>query len=576
MFLKRHRAGRWSVSITLAASMLLSGPAALAQHVPDADGSIGSGQVNQTYNQLNAGNYYNTNGGSTTFQNSSSLHLKSGTMHGFEVDTAGAGYATNGNGGSFVIKAPTVRLDGNIDVSGFIKNGSMGNGGNVVIQSQFLYQNGQIYANGANGGSVAINTGTMFMGDNAAIQARGLTGAGGVVNIQGTGTIDIAKGAVIDTSGAIVGTYNTNVIHVEGGLVNMDGVLMANGVNPGQRGGIVQVVANGKSTVLDSAAMNKAVADGTITFAERSSLGARDAQLRAAQNGDVRIGGDAQITANGANGTIGTTNGVPENGGDGGAVRIYAVRHVVNDGLIAANGGNGSYNPDIANGAPVNGVQESYGEHGGNGGNGGGVLISYGKTVSNNGRIEVKGGNGGAGQQAIAEDPNAYKHVAVGGNGGNGGNGGEVEFIGGKGATLPSQIALNNINVNGGSGGSGGSASIPANSCGCVEQGSKGACGVPGQIKMSVDKLPPDTPPNTPPGYPPYPREYTRLGEALPGGVGPVLSYNRSIFMARAPLPIIKKKTPPPPPKVTQIVPPPVVPKPKAPPQKKQTVRGYW
>jgi hypothetical protein len=87
-----------------------------------------------------------------------------------------------------------------------------------------------------------------------------------------------------------------------------------------------------------------------------------------------------------------------------------------------------------------------------------------------------------------------------------------------------------------------------------------------------LPNLPPPPPP-TPPLFPPYPKEYPRLGDTLPPGINQVLNYNRSIFLARAPLPIIQKRTPPPP----VVVPPPapVKPKPK-PPQKKATVRGYW
>ncbi len=304
----------------------------------------------------------------------------------------------------------------------------------------------------------------------------------------------------------------------------------------------------------------------------------------------VGLGADGKATANGSDGFSGHN---PADGGEGGKVEVYGYRNVINNGVLSANGGNGGTNPAVesgpvvdmvdANGNPVlNGKgnilqqQASFGQNGGQGGNGGSVLVSYGVKggeIINNGAIEVKGGNGGDGQIALSEanlgGPGA--HVAIGGNGGNAGNGGYVEFVGGIGAKLPSQVTLDNVNVSGGSGGAGGDAKV-LNDCGCATPGSKGACGAPGQLKYSVTDIPGKPP--TPPLFPPYPKEYPRLGEGLPSGIGPVLSYNRSIFMARAPLPIIKKKPVPPPPEVVEAPPPPKPAPP--PPQKKATVRGFW
>ncbi|HEY9687366.1 MAG TPA: hypothetical protein V6C52_10355 [Coleofasciculaceae cyanobacterium] len=619
MFESRRNAGRWATSAALAASLLISNlPLALA--APGDVNSTNDGQVVQ------GGMYYNTQNNWTTFQNSAGtgLHVQTGsTVYGREVsDAANPAASMTGNGGNILFNAPgqVVRIDGNIDANGIMgQSGALvGNGGHVRIESAFLYQNGQIYANGVNGGQVQFNVGGMTMGPNAAISAQGVGGAGGVVGINASGAVDIAKGAIIDTSGAVIGNYNTNVIAIQGGLVNLDGILMANGLNPGQQGGKVDVRTTGGATPISEVAMLNA--PQLISAAERQALINRDAQLRATKNGSIQVGADGQMTANGSDGVVGNN---PTDGGNGGLVNLVASAELNNDGLITANGGNGGTNPDVARGtvsrfykgqelftdqngtyvlkgqdgqgnpvytdewgspisvnpADLNAayVQHSIGQNGGNGGDGGTVLVRYGTTATSNGAIEVVGGNGGDGQMAVADaqGPEFPAQIAQGGNGGNGGTGGYVELIGGVGAKLPSASTLANINVNGGSGGYGGSADTK-NDCGCEIPGSNGACGAPGKITYRVDEKPSEKPPT--PLFPPYPKEYPRLGDALPGRQSPVLSYTKSIFLARAPLPVIQKRQPPPK-KVmfTQIVPAPATPAPKPqPPQKKKVVRGFW
>lgn len=526
-----RNAGRRIASLALAASLILSGlPAALA----------GVGDVNSVNDGPNVagGTYYNTVDGKTTFTNSggSGLYVKAGdTVTGLEVGSNGA-LTNNGGHIHFDIPGQVVRLDGNINVSGILKDGAyLGNGGKVTIDSAFLYQNGQIYANGINGGMIQFNVTNMTeMGSNASIEAKGFTGTGGVVKINpdmaNPGAIVIHKGAVVDTSGAVIGTYNTNLIQMNGSIVNLDGVLMANGLMPGQQGGKIDISAT------DS----------------------------------IKIGPNGQLLANGADGINGYN---PTSGGNGGEISVSTEKNLDNDGLIAANGGNGGTNPAVERG-PVsndeagNPQQVSLGQDGGHGGNGGTIKVSFKGSMTNNGMIEVKGGNGGNGQEAFADEPGVHQ-IASGGTGGNGGTGGKVHFNG-----IPTQDVLNNVNVSGGSGGQGGAAATQSD-CGCATPGTKGACGAPGEITMTPHK--PKTPPDTPnnPLYPLYPKEYPRLGDTLPNNTPQVLNYNRSIFLARAPLPIIQKKTPPPPPPAP--VKPPVVPKPKPkPPQKKVPVRGYW
>jgi len=403
--------------------------------------------------------------------------------------------------------------------------------------------------------------------------------------------------------------------------VNLDGILMANGFQPGQRGGIVTVVANGNSTTVDQSALMNA--PDVFSASERTDIINRDSQLRANQDGDIKIGVDGQATANGADGVMGYN---PTDGGDGGLVETYAFRNVVNDGKLTANGGKGGTNPDTAIGpvalhygqqgqtfvdangkwvyqtTDANGQtiyvdesgcqvcvdannikpvyqQASFGEDGGNGGNGGAVLVHYGVKggeAINNGAIEVKGGDGGDGQNALADapGPEPIVRVATAGNGGNGGNGGYVELIGGVGAKLPSQQSLANINVDGGTGAKGGQADT-LSKCDCKYPGANGGCGAPGQIVYRVDEIPPRPPerPESPVVFAPYPKEYPRLGTGLPQASAPVISYNRSIFLARSPMPIVQKRKPKPPEEAPP--PPPPAPKPK-PPEKKKIIRGFW
>lgn len=597
MSASQRKLGRLSLALTLAASLLISYlPLAFAG--PGDVNSVNNGQI------IQGGNYYNTAGGRTVFQNSSSLHLRAGDLVVGREVTDAATKTLTGNGGSLTFNAPIVRLDGNVDVNGVMQ------GGNVVINSAFLYQNGNIFANGANAGSVQINVGSMNMGPNAQIQATSTGGgAGGYVGIKATKDINIATNAIIDTSGKVIGAYNTNVINIQGGLVNLDGIVKANGLVAGDQGGAIALVAlnnlnigssasvtangaaGGNGGVVAIGAKGSVNNNGIVTANGGNGYFSFDTTKGDAGNGGVVLvaapktisdvmttgnfalmrkgAGAANITNNGAfaaNGGDGFVGYNPTNGGNGGYVDIKSQNRLDNNGLILSNGGNGGENPDVAIGSVWEGKQWTPGQDAGHGGNAGQITLSFKKnSITNNGYITANGGNGGNGQDAVSNDPRATEHYAKGGNGGNGGNGGLVEFYG-----LPSRSVLDHTFVSGGSGGRGGQ-SDPSK-CGCV--GSSGTCGQPGQIAIHPpNELPP--PPPTPPQFPLYPRENLRNNEGLPGAAS-VLSYNRSIFLARAPLPIIQKRRKPPV-EVAPPPPPPPNPKPKpAPPKRKATVRGYW
>ena len=287
----------------------------------------GPGDVNSVNNgqTVVGGTYYNTSDSMTTFMNSGSggLHIGSETLvRGLEVNNYGD---MTGNGGTLNFYAPgsVIRIDGTIDVSA-IKNGSYyyGNGGKAIFTTNFLYQNGNIIANGANGGLVQFNVGNAVFGSNSRTEAQGFgyegyNGLGGQIVVNAPGVVSVQRGALLATNGgALSGTYDTNLINIEGGVVNIEGVLQANGIATydshacddidseliyGERGyypseyayslngGTIRLVAHGKAdTECATCALSKAASlfDGEeLAFLEQTV-----SDLVEYHNGDVVIG----------------------------------------------------------------------------------------------------------------------------------------------------------------------------------------------------------------------------------------------------------------------------------------------
>lgn len=427
------------------------------------------GDVNSTNDGqiVSGGMYYNTPGSKTTFTNSAGtgLYITTGTtVLGREVsNSANPMGSLTGNGGWLYFSAPgqVVRIDGNINVNALMSHGLYtGNGGTVTVDSAYLYQNGTIFANGLNGGHVQFNVGAMTLGPAGAIYAQGTTGNGGVVqigNASSHGAMDIQQGAIVDTHGKVIGNYDTNLISIEGGLINLEGILMANGSHStlSENGGHVVLTAQGNSTLLDSGMLSNASFISDL----QANLVARDASLKQGYDGWVRLGPNAQIQANGVEGLSG------DNGGTGGLITLNAHVGIENNGSIQSNGGNGGSAPDAI--GPVVGynfnvshaphppdytLQQSVGLTGGQGGNGGSVQLVYGKSVLSPGTISLLGGAGGHGGNAIATDSSAQYREAYGGNGGNGGNGGDVQV------QSPQYPLLGHLLNSGGAGGTGGTA----------------------------------------------------------------------------------------------------------------------
>ncbi len=408
---------------------------------------------------IKGGTYYNTPGNTTSFINSQSggLWLKAGTiLRGLEANSNGS---LSNNGGTLHLYAPdnVVRIDGNIDVSAIhnCHGAYLGNGGKVFIDSGYLFQNGNIFANGSNGGLVQVNVGGMTLGNGAQIQAKGSTGAGGVVAINASDPVDLRRGSVIDTSGKVLGSLDSNLINIEGGLVNNEGTLRANGIE--SRGGSIRLVASGQSPyqeikdTLQAATSNPPgdTTPSTVTSQERVFLLQRIKGLINNHEGQVFLSRDTNATtpafisslsANGAGGHADSKNDYSQNtvprAGDGGDITLLAMQGIQNLGNIKTNGAAG------ASGAyPISG------------GNGGTIsFLSEARIDNSKGRLEANGGIGGSSTGAnpggkggdggliafgynspMTNNGGMYADGALGGNGTNpgiGGNGGLIVFSG--------------------------------------------------------------------------------------------------------------------------------------------------
>jgi len=380
---------------------------------------VAQAQVNQTINTTNptTGTYYNTTGNWTTFTNNSHIHVTNGTtLTGHEVNGTGG---LTGNGGSMAFNAPFIRIDGTINVNS-VFNGGLG--GNVRFDSQFVYQNGQIYANGSGGGgSIQFNTGSAVFAPCSVTEARGLNGsAGGHIGVNATGIVDVMHQAVLDTTGRVMGNLDNNKISIDAGMINIDGILRANGVSSVDRAGTIRLVTHGNptncfncgldsiravvkdinglplagdmSTVLNRTSglvdqlNNSGLRIGTTGKVHANGLtdgvscvGVDGGTIHLASASDIIIDACADISANGGN-----TLADNKNGGNGGLIVMTAMNTITNKGAVTANGGK----------AGTNGV----------GGKGGIIGASYGNTLNNTGLISAQGGNGCDGPCGVGGD----------------------------------------------------------------------------------------------------------------------------------------------------------------------------
>jgi hypothetical protein len=470
-------AERFSALVTL---MMLGITALSIPVVNAAPGDVNS--INDG-RDIQSGTYFNTPGSRTTFQNSSGggLWLHSGDLaRGLESDI---NKTPTGNGGTLYFRAPgnVVRLDGTIDVSA-VRNGSLytGNGGKVFIDSGYLFQSGNIFANGVNGGLVQLNVGGLTMGSNAKITAQGFGGNGGAISINSTGTVDLQTSAILDTSGKVMGTIDTNIINVEGSAINNQGIIRANGMSgtdlkpddgdaavmtanpqlannpvPGPitegsgtgntavmqnilfatppsadfRGGTVRLIAAGQTNSTTDIVNN---ADSQmLTSTEKSNLNNRNSQIVSFNEGDVFNRGNIQ-----ADGTLSK---------NGGTIIIGAARNIINSTTIHANGADG-----------VNGFFDANG-NGVGGGNGGTIVFTaLGRISNNGGTIQANGGRAaGARSLSISTGNGQDANATITNLGGTGGQGGVIAF---NSDTSTPMTNSGTIQANGGIGGLGGHA----------------------------------------------------------------------------------------------------------------------
>lgn len=333
--------------------------------------------LNQTHDGavINAGTYLNTAGHETTFTNTAGtgITLNAGSnIRGAEVLNG----ALTGNGGNIHIQAPdqVVRLNGNIDVRGFLPSGAtgnIGNGGNVTIDSAFLFQNGNIYAGGMNGGNVQMNVGGMTMGPTSRIDATGQGGLGGKVVINSTGDVSINKGAFINTTGsesqvplnsADETLYGNNIVIIGKG-VNMNGSLLAGHASYADfmPGGSISIKSTDPGSDVN-------VGQGAIVQADGGAI-TISSQRAINQNGSLLSNSGSDMIFTGVD-SIGTQ------GRNGGTISLNAVNSVNNTGRLQADGGVGD------NSAALTGGQ-------------GGVITISAPAIANSGVIRAMGGNGG-------------------------------------------------------------------------------------------------------------------------------------------------------------------------------------
>lgn len=451
----------WGAYIAMAGTITLTNPLAVLAASPV--NTMNDGRIVQD------GTYFNTPDGVTTFTNSGTGGLwvrGNTTIRGLEVDNNGA--LTN-NGGNLHFWAPgsVVRVDGNINVSGVL-NGQgtyLGNGGRVFIDSAYLYQGGHIYANGNNGGLVQMNVGSATFAPGSSVEAKGFGGNGGVIAINSDGLVNISSQALLDSSGRVAGSFDSNLINIEGGTIYNAGILRADGVvaaqaTAGSRGGTIRLVATGNTNLNQvNAALDDAtkvpttdpVKTATVSTTEAQQWKTSIAGRTAMDDGDIVI--DAQpstigtLSAVGSRGLIADNNDTIQDStsraGDGGTISLTAMGSVLNKGTVTVSGGDGLFGTvsnnggnggtiaviakdNIFNGSiPQAGYRAHFLANGGrggralgsgsllqnasNGGTGGLMAFGYNGQMLNSGVVQATGGAGGA---ALA---------TTGGNGGQGG-----------------------------------------------------------------------------------------------------------------------------------------------------------
>lgn len=348
--------------------------------------------VNQTIDGrvITTGDYWNTPGGKTTFTNSqgTGLLLERGSwINGREGAVqnlpgwGGPRFSATGAGGHVHMDVPgqVVRLEGNVNLQGL-------NGGALTIDAAYLFQNGNIYAGGVNrGGTVSMNVGAATINGTIDVQ-----GPGGRISINSPGSVDIQGKGLLQADGSSAFSPAPGLIEIQGGLVNVDGIIRANGNL--YDGNVIRLVSNGGT---DTAAASNAIAaardGGSFTADEAAAHNARLGAL-AERDGDIHVGPakpegglPGVLEANGRSGpaVLNEHADISDNDArptDGGTIILRSQNDIVNRGWITADGGALS----------THSTDKPFAVSGGNGGT---VGLSAGGRVVNDGRIKSDGGS---------------------------------------------------------------------------------------------------------------------------------------------------------------------------------------
>ena len=360
---------------------------------------------------INGGIYFNTSGDKTTFINTAGtgMWLKGGSnIRAIESDSH-ANFT--GNGGTVQISAlnQVVRLDGNIDIRGVRDEIGqyLGSGGKLFVDAAYLFQDGNIYASGYSGGLVQFNVGSATFAGTARIEANGLgsTANAGIANQPGVtqnpqgGTIAINSRGSVDIQHQVV--FNANGvgsdINIEGGIVNLEGVIQATSSQFGSSGNI-RLVSAGQSDLIQSRnAIQSATAQGIFSSVESARINSKLFDLVENHDGDIVVSSPDNINQRGFLASRTAIFAAQRNIDNGGWILAdghpYVGTSSDNVGTSSDNGGTISLNAGSAiinkNRISANGF--------GSDGNGGVITLSYKDGMSNSGSIVSLGqsANGG-------------------------------------------------------------------------------------------------------------------------------------------------------------------------------------
>ncbi len=303
-----------------------------------------------------------------------------GLVRIYEIN--GSGVRT-GNGGYLVINSSggiNVGTTGSLNANALIAGG---NGGFITLNGNTLTINGLLTANGlgsGRGGIINMIGNTIDIGSVAVLSARAgsATSNGGEIDIDGSGIVTVANGAVLATGGLSNGT--SNLIEIAGTGVNINGLLNATGLGTGT-GGTVTIVASSNGVFIGNTSQVLAYSsngnggainlDGDVTV---------EGSVQAHTGANARTGG--VITITGTN----TENLTVQNGGI-----LYTNGRT---GYVGSAGHGGTIDVDTGSVALLNGYVKA--EGGWTGGNAGTIDIR-----STNGDITV-----GNGMQVLATGDN--------------------------------------------------------------------------------------------------------------------------------------------------------------------------